>query len=136
MSGMVYDRGLIVPAVLEHVRAGGSVQSWCAAVPGRPSEGTWRLWCDSDPTIASDYARAREARGHHYGERVADLAGKVERGEMTPDAARVAIDAYKWASGRMAPKVYGDKAALELTGKDGAPLTIVFDSQLADEEGS
>ncbi len=33
-------------------------------------------------------------------------------GKLDPNAARVAIDAYKWAAGKRKPKVYGDKVAI------------------------
>ncbi len=33
----------------------------------------------------------------------------------------------KWAAGKLAPKKYGDRAALELTGTDGGPINITYD---------
>lgn len=128
-----FDKSEIVPKVLEHVRGGGSVQSICTSRDGMPSEATWREWCDKDPVLSSEYARAREARGHHYGERVAELCLKVERGEMPPDAARVAIDGYKWVAGRMTPKVYGDRIAAELSGPDGGPIMLPVSLMLPTE---
>ena len=40
---------------------------------------------------------------------------------------RLRIDARKWMLARALPKVYGDRLAAELTGKDGAPLQPVTD---------
>jgi hypothetical protein len=129
-----YDRKAVIEKVIQHVRAGNSVTSICRGENGFPTESTFRQWVAEDDDLAAIYARAREARGQHYGERVADLAAKVERGEMDPNAARVAIDAYKWASGRMAPKDFGDKQALEVSGPEGGPLVLKFESKLPAEE--
>lgn len=40
---------------------------------------------------------------------------------------RLRIDARKWMLARALPKVYGDRLAAELTGKDGAPLQPMGD---------
>jgi hypothetical protein len=41
----------------------------------------------------------------------------------------------KWAAGRMAPKVWGDKVSHEVTGKNGGPITHHHDlTKLSDEE--
>jgi hypothetical protein len=47
------------------------------------------------------------------------LAGAVD-----PQAARVIIDAEKWQMAHEQPRIYGDKLAHELSGKDGGPIEM------------
>ena len=83
--------------------------------------------------IASDewsqeYARAIERRGLSLAERMHDIAEETVRGDVDPAAARVAIDAFKWTSARMAPRKLGDR--IDVTSGDkplAAPVTnVVF----------
>ena len=53
-------------------------------------------------------------RGDHYGAKVAEIAARCEAGDIEPNAARVAIDGYKWTAARMAPKQWSEKRQLEL----------------------
>jgi hypothetical protein len=58
------------------------------------------------------YARAREVRGYGIGEQVVQVGTACLQGKFKPDVARVAIDAYKWAAARMAPKHFGNKPVI------------------------
>jgi hypothetical protein len=40
---------------------------------------------------------------------------------------RLQVDARKWMLAKALPKLYGDRIAAELTGKDGAPLKPATD---------
>lgn len=42
------------------------------------------------------------------------------------DRSRLAVDTRKWLLSRWSPKRYGDRSALEVTGKDGAPLVQIY----------
>lgn len=64
------------------------------------------------------YTRAREARGEQFGEMVVAIGLGVLKGQMKvgdefvavdPKAARVAVESFKWAAARMAPKLLGDR---------------------------
>lgn len=77
------------------------------------SKGTfWRI-CDENPSLADRYARARDVQAHDHFERIIDLAKQVENGEIDPQAAKVAIDARKWAACKLMPRKYGDKIEIE-----------------------
>jgi hypothetical protein len=49
-------------------------------------------------------------------------AAKTLLATVEADAARAAIDVNKWTAARMHPKAFGDKVAVEATGKDAALL--------------
>ncbi len=73
-------------------------------------------------TFAQHYARAREAQADVYADKIGTIGYAVLGAELPPDAARVAIDAFKWTAGKMKPKVYGEKITQEQTGPNGGPL--------------
>jgi terminase small subunit-like protein len=71
---------------------------------------------------ARGYARARELQAHHYFERIVQIAfddksdffvdgetGKVVSDHVRVTRARLQVDALKWASAKLLPKVYGDR---------------------------
>ena len=83
-------------------------------MPGFPNCRTIMRWLrfgtgkEAIPQALRDrYSHALEERGESLGERITDLAKRVESGMLDPHAGRVAIDAYKWAAGRLAPSRYG-----------------------------
>lgn len=102
--------------------AGGlSLRRVCRA-DEMPHVATVMRWFGENAGFREQYARAMEARGMGYAEQIVDVGQRVLAGEIAPDAARVGIDALKWAAARMAPRVYGDRVAL--TGADGGPLQV------------
>jgi hypothetical protein len=72
----------------------------------------WRA-TDRSPERAQAYARAQAERAHVYAGRITDLAMLTTRGLVDPQAARVALDAYKWTASKLVPKTYGDKLEVE-----------------------
>lgn len=85
-------------------------------MPGRSTVHDWLN--PNHPSYAgkdfSDkYARAREDQADYKADEIEDIADKVLKGEVRPDAARVAIDAKKWTASKLRPKRYGDKLELD-----------------------
>lgn len=117
-------------AVFEMISEGQSLNA-AAAILG-VSESGLRKWADATPERSAKYTHARELRAHSLAENLLKLADEVRAPGATlrPDAARVAMDAYKWAASKMLPRVYGDKTTTELTGKDGGPIRV---EQMSDE---
>lgn len=75
------------------------------------------------------YARACELRRYGYESRLHELvvkAHEIAMDEVTGTnrlrAVQLEIDTLKWLLCKLWPNKYGDKQALEVTGKDGAPL--------------
>jgi hypothetical protein len=60
------------------------------------------------------YARARQDAADTLADQIRELAGRVERGELEPNAGRVAIDALKWIASKLKPREYGDRAQLDV----------------------
>ena len=75
------------------------------------------------------YARACELRRFGYESRLHDLMIKAHEAAMDEvtgtnrlRAVQLEIDTLKWLLCKLWPNKYGDKQALEVTGKDGSPL--------------
>jgi hypothetical protein len=84
-------------------------------------------WLAANKIFADNYARATEVRADHVFDEVMDIADDPMN--LTPEnlnAARLKIDARKWALGKMQPKKYGDK--LELGGNVGMTVTLEGDA--------
>lgn len=64
------------------------------------------------------YARAKQDGADAWADDLVDISEKVQRGELDPNAARVAADIKKWAASKLKPKVYGDKIDMTTNGKD------------------
>lgn len=124
--------------ILAQVRKGKSLSAVCA--PSRddwiPPRQTFEDWCEADPQLSGEYARAREQRAEVIFEECLAIADSQEGDVIVADdgteqvnhdaiaRAKLRIDTRKWMLGKMQPKVYGDK--LELDGKVG--LTVVLES--------
>jgi hypothetical protein len=79
-----------------------------------------------DKHLRERWNTAREHRAETFIEAAADQAYKAGRaGE-----AKAAGDLYIKLAEKTAPKVYGSKSAVELTGADGAQLSTMSDAQL------
>jgi hypothetical protein len=66
--------------------------------------------------MRDQYARAREAQAEHFADELIEIVDT----ERDAAIARVRMDARKWAAGKLAPKKYGDKVAVDGDGEGGA----------------
>jgi hypothetical protein len=117
--------------ICNELAEGNSLHMICATdwAPHISTVMAWRL--DDTKRIGAEsfsehYARAREAQGDVYADKVGTLGYAVADGQIPPDAARVAIDAFKWTAGKQKPKVYGDKIVQEQTGANGGPIAMAI----------
>jgi hypothetical protein len=134
----------LAEAICERLAVGESLLKITKS-EGFPSEGTVYRWLDGNDSFREKYARARDLQAEHYAAEIIDLADTPVEARKTvikPDGSeeitigdavdrtRVQIDARKWYASKVAPKKYGDKAQMELTGKDGgaieAAITVQF----------
>ncbi len=87
-------------------------------------------WLSAHP---EQYARAMDVRADRFAEDIIQIADdgandtyQTENGPATNHdviaRSRLRVDARKWLAGKMAPKKYGDKVALEGPGPGGAHL--------------
>jgi len=72
-------------------------------------------WLSAHKTFAENYARARLDSGDSEADGVTDIRERMLNGEITPEMARVAIDAAKWSAGKRQPKKYGEKLDVNAT---------------------
>ncbi len=79
-----------------------------------PSHQTVYNWFAKHPDFVEQYARAKEDSADSRADQVEEIAEKVLNGDYDPQAARVAIDAFKWTSGKHKPKKYGDKVTQDV----------------------
>jgi hypothetical protein len=98
--------------IIEGIASGNSLVSVLKEDEELPSYTTVMKWLRQYPEFAESYARAREDQADHDADKIGEIAEEVRRGKIEPNAARVAIDAYKWAAGKRKPRVYGDKVAI------------------------
>lgn len=95
--------------ILEAIAEGTGLVTFLKQRPDMPSYSTVMRWVRDNPEFAENYTRACEDMADNDADKIADIAERVVRGTVDPQAARVAIDAYKWSAGKRRPKKYGDK---------------------------
>ena len=86
---------------------GLSLMEFCAIENVHYNKVSWRL--KSDASLQQQYAHTREMRALKNADKIEQLANRVEKEEIKPDAGRVAIDARKWLASRLDPAQFGDK---------------------------
>lgn len=103
----IFDR------ICERLAEGESLRSICKD-DGMPGMSTiFRFLRDeANETARQQYAQAREDQADADADKISEQADLVAAGKADPQAARVAIDAWKWAAGKRKPKVYGDRVAI------------------------
>ena len=102
----------VADRICQGIAGGSSLVSILKEDDELPTYTTIMKWLKDFPEFADNYARAREDQADHDADKIGDIAERVVKGQVGPAAARVAIDAYKWAAGKRKPKVYGDKLAV------------------------
>ncbi len=73
-------------------------------------------WRVANEEFQQMYARARQDAADTLADEIRELAGRVEKGELEPNAGRVAIDALKWIASKLKPREYGDRQRMDLAG--------------------
>jgi hypothetical protein len=100
-----------------------------------PDRDTVMRWVLRDDEFHGKYARAREAQADVYADEIIALANNSREGIKTEETVdeegkstskivradmvertRLQIDARKWFASKVAPKKYGDRQAIELSG--------------------
>jgi|SRR5690349_15010094 len=140
-----YDVAEWMPKILEQLRQGATLRQVCRQ-DGYPSP-AWVLKVkEADPSLREQYARAREDGYHAMAEEVIEAADDgtndwIERERengstwvaLNSEAvarSRLRFDARRWLLSKALPKIYGERSALELTGKDGGPMVVAFQTQM------
>ncbi len=98
-----------------------------ARLEGMPPESTIRRWgrspkWSSDEFVA-EYARAREDNADHHFDRMQEIEARLEQEDIDTHAARVLLDSMKWRLAKHLPRSYGDRTAVEVSGRVERPIS-------------
>lgn len=112
--------------VFDAIASGASLRDLCAAYS--VSMGSLHKWLTA-PEQAERYTRARVERAASHAARIEQLADDVETGTVTPDVARVSIEARKWLAARMDARNWAEQkgplVSISLNGLHGNSLRKV-----------
>ncbi len=124
--------------ICERIAQGESTRQ--AAEAEGVSEASVRRWAVDErlsTTFGTQYARACEIRHEGYESRLQEarekaraIAEQAQDEHVRIQALKLESDIIKWQLCKLLPHKYGDKAAVELTGKDGAPLVPTPDPEV------
>lgn len=108
-----------IEEMLRRMGEGETITS-IAADPRMPSVATMWRWEEAQDELGEKITRARE-RGY-----VTRAEKAVEKAQSADDPAkgRLAFDADRWFLGKMCPKRFGDKQAIEHSGPDGKAIPV------------
>lgn len=123
--------------ILSELASGRTLREVCRD-DGMPAESTVRLWAlDDREGFSARYARAREIGYYSMADETIEIAddgsndwmmrhgdegaGWQANGEHI-QRSRLRVDTRKWMLSKVLPKIYGERHAIEHTGKDGGPI--------------
>jgi len=136
--------------ICDRLCAGESLRTICRD-DHMPACSTVFRWLAAHEAFRDQYARARDVQADALFEDILDIADNATNDWMErhgeEDAgyqvngehiqrSKLRVDARKWMAGKLAPKKYGERAALELSGKDGAPLIPAINVTIGETEPS
>jgi hypothetical protein len=84
---------------------------------GVPSLDTVYKWLNNSPDFAEKYAQARAIQQDRSADEIIEIADT----DADPQRARNRIDARKWRASKLAPKKYGDRTDVNLSGSISIP---------------
>jgi hypothetical protein len=121
----------LADAICERLSNGESLRKICSD-ESMPCRSTVLDWEEKNDAFRAKCARARARQAHC----MVDMQLDEALGCTTENAAavRVKISAYQWVASKLEPKKYGERAQLELTGKDGGPIETKNANDLTDAQ--
>ncbi|PSD33806.1 terminase small subunit protein [Stenotrophomonas maltophilia] len=115
-------------AICELLVDGKSLRTICSTAK-MPSRSTVIRWLAENEAFRNQYARARELQADTLAEEILDIADKAVLGERLKkdgkgkvlerqtgdmvERSKLMIDARKWYAGKLQPKKYGERVALD-----------------------
>lgn len=130
MSGKSTFTEEVGDEICERIACGESLKGILRSQLSFPDERTVMRWLASNEAFRQQYTRAREAQADADADAVNDVGQRVLLGEVEPNAARVAIDALKWAAGKRNAKKYGDRLDLNHSGSVAQQTDEQLESRL------
>ena len=118
----------IAASICERLAAGESLRAICRD-DGMPSTSMVMRWALQVDEFREQYAHAREVGFDAMADEIIEIAdeqpgtldnGATDSGEVANK--RLRFDARRWYLSKLAPKKYGERTAMELTGANGGPV--------------
>lgn len=128
----------IADIICDRLAAGESLRAICRT-PGMPCRASVAKWVVDDfDGFGERHARARALGLDEMADEILEICDTPQEGTETEDDGekvkvrtgdmlghrRLQVDTRKWVLSKLAPKKYGDKTAVELTGAEGGPVEI------------
>ena len=123
-----------------YLSMGQSLRTACLN-DGMPNKSSVLRWLASKPELRDQYARAKQEGADAIAEDTFDISdevppmkddGSIDNGYV--NYAKHRTDIRKWYLSKIAPKKYGDKTALELSGPDGGAINVRDVGDMSDAE--
>lgn len=118
----------LADAICDLLVDGKSLRTICSTAK-MPSRSTVIRWLAENEVFRNQYARARELQADTLAEEILDIADKAVLGERLKkdgkgkvlerqtgdmvERSKLMIDARKWYAGKLQPKKYGERVALD-----------------------
>jgi len=115
----------ITEKLCEELANGRSLRSVCSD-KDMPTTSMVYRWLNEHPEFREQYAHARVRQADHFADSVHDIANHEEDVQR----ARLRIDAIKWHTEKLHPRVYGTKSHHTLAGDEDAPIQVEDKSSL------
>ena len=111
-------------AICWNLTEGESLRTICNKTDA-PTRTTVYRWLEDNEEFRDQYARARERYAELEGEELIALSELAT--PQNVQCIKLQIDTRKWILSKWLPKKYGDRAALEVTGEGGGPISVSYD---------
>ena len=141
---------VVVKIICDRLSNGETLRSVCRDET-LPPESTVRQWVLDDRNgFSAQYTRARDLGLDAMADEMLDVADNASNDYMEREEpnnpgyqlngenvqrSRLRIDARKWYLCKLAPKRYGDRQQLEVSGKDGGPIQTI-NSEMTPQEAA
>lgn len=128
MQLLAYPYSLLQAEAIACLIAEGNSLRMIARRPGFPSLQIMRRWRTDHPEFEERLRNARKDRADYYVDKVIDAAEAATDKEDAP-AAKIKIDAFRWAAGVDDPDMYANKAKVQ--GDAAVPITIIVNTGIS-----
>jgi hypothetical protein len=118
--------------IFEAMSDGSDLVSVCK-LEGMPHRTTVYVWMDKYPEFKDMIGKGRIGLADFMANQIHVIAQTAKPENSSADS--IKLQAYKWLTSKIRPRVYGDKVQTEVSGPDGGPIeaTVLDASSLSPE---